>query len=42
VSAWLAPLLGIVLFEEPADLVRMLCISVIMAGIVGLKLVSTH
>ncbi len=35
-------LLGIVLFEEPADLVRMLCISVIMAGIVGLKLVSTH
>jgi quaternary ammonium compound-resistance protein SugE len=35
-------LLGIVLFEEPADLVRMLCISVIMAGIVGRKLVSTH
>jgi quaternary ammonium compound-resistance protein SugE len=35
-------LLGIVLFEEPADLVRMLCISVIMAGIVGLKLVSPH
>jgi quaternary ammonium compound-resistance protein SugE len=35
-------LLGIVLFGESADLFRILCISVIMAGIVGLKLVSTH
>jgi quaternary ammonium compound-resistance protein SugE len=33
-------LLGIVLFAEPASLPRLLCIGVIVAGILGLKLVS--
>jgi quaternary ammonium compound-resistance protein SugE len=33
-------LLGIVLFEEPADVMRLVCIALIVAGIVGLKLVS--
>jgi quaternary ammonium compound-resistance protein SugE len=32
--------LGIVLFAEPATAARLLCIGVIVAGIVGLKLVS--
>src|SRR3982750_163324 len=32
--------LGIVLFAEPATTARLLCIGVIVAGIVGLKLVS--
>jgi quaternary ammonium compound-resistance protein SugE len=33
-------LLGIVLFAEPADAPRLLCIGLILAGIVGLKLVT--
>jgi quaternary ammonium compound-resistance protein SugE len=33
-------LLGIVLFAEPATLARLGCISLIVAGIVGLKLVT--
>jgi quaternary ammonium compound-resistance protein SugE len=33
-------LLGIVLFDEPATLIRLMCIGLIVAGIVGLKLVS--
>jgi quaternary ammonium compound-resistance protein SugE len=32
--------LGIVLFREPATAVRLACIGLIVAGIVGLKLVS--
>ena len=32
--------LGIVLFAEPATAARLLCIGVIVAGILGLKLVS--
>jgi len=35
-------LLGIVLFGEPADALRLLCIALIVAGIVGLKLLSPH
>lgn len=35
-------LLGIWLFGEPADALRLLCIGLILAGIVGLKLVSRH
>lgn len=35
-----AALLGIVLFREPADLLRLLCIGLIAAGIVGLRLVE--
>ena len=33
-------ILGIVLFGEPATVVRIVCILLIVAGIVGLKLVS--
>ena len=33
-------LLGIMLFQESADLLRLLCIGLIVAGIVGLKLVT--
>ena len=32
--------LGIVLFREPATVVRLACIGLIVAGIVGLKLAS--
>ena len=32
--------LGVVLFEEPAGAARLLCISLIVAGVVGLRLVS--
>ena len=33
-------ILGILLFGEPRDLARLLCIALIVAGILGLKLVS--
>ena len=33
-------ILGIILFEEPASAMRLACIALIVAGIVGLKLVS--
>ncbi|MBB4064901.1 DMT family transporter [Gellertiella hungarica] len=33
-------ILGIWLFNEPADLLRLLCIGLIVVGIVGLKLVG--
>jgi quaternary ammonium compound-resistance protein SugE len=35
-------LLGILLFGEPRDAARLLCIALIVAGILGLKLVSPH
>ena len=35
-------LLGILLFGEPHDAARLLCIALIVAGILGLKLVSPH
>ncbi|AHG02427.1 ligand-binding protein SH3 (plasmid) [Halostagnicola larsenii XH-48] len=34
--------LGIVLFDEPASLARVVCISLIVVGIVGLHLASGH
>ncbi len=34
--------LGIVLFKEPVDISRIICILFIIIGIVGLKLVSAH
>lgn len=34
--------LGIWLFAEPADALRLACIGLIVAGIFGLKLVSAH
>jgi quaternary ammonium compound-resistance protein SugE len=33
---------GIVLFGEPRDLPRLLCIALIVAGILGLKFTSAH
>ncbi|HEU4699377.1 MAG TPA: quaternary ammonium compound efflux SMR transporter SugE [Gemmatimonadales bacterium] len=33
--------LGIVLFREPATAMRLVCIALIVAGIVGLKVAST-
>jgi quaternary ammonium compound-resistance protein SugE len=35
-------ILGIVLFNESRDMMRLLCIGLIVAGIVGLKLVSSE
>lgn len=32
--------LGILLFKEPAEIMRFVCVGVIIAGIIGLKLVS--
>jgi len=32
--------LGILLFREPPSVVRLLCIAMILAGIIGLKVVS--
>ena len=34
-------ILGIVLFAEPASLARLFCLGLIVAGIVGLKLVAS-
>jgi len=33
-------ILGIVLFKEPATVARLLCVGLIVAGILGLKLLS--
>lgn len=33
-------ILGMVLFGEPATVVRLLCVGLILAGIVGLKLTA--
>lgn len=35
-----AAILGMVLFDEPRDIVRVLCIGLIIAGIAGLKITS--
>jgi quaternary ammonium compound-resistance protein SugE len=35
-------ILGIYLFGESADLARLACIGLIVAGIIGLKLVTPH
>lgn len=35
-------ILGIVLFKEPIDPIRLVCIGFIVIGIIGLKLVSQH
>jgi quaternary ammonium compound-resistance protein SugE len=37
-----AAVLGMVLFREPATLARMICLLLIVAGVVGLKVVSEH
>jgi quaternary ammonium compound-resistance protein SugE len=33
-------ILGIILFQEPATAMRLVCIALIVSGIIGLKLVS--
>ena len=33
-------ILGIVLFKEPLDIIRIICIIIIVSGIIGLKLTS--
>ncbi len=35
-------ILGILLLDEPSDFKRLVCISLIVLGIVGLKMVSPH
>ncbi len=35
-----AAILGMILFEEPRDVLRIICILLIVAGIAGLKLTS--
>jgi quaternary ammonium compound-resistance protein SugE len=35
-------ILGIILFKEPFDIIRLFCIVLIVVGIIGLKLVSPH
>jgi len=35
-------ILGILLFHEPATVGRMLCVVLIIAGIVGLRLFTDH
>lgn len=35
-----AAILGMILFDEPRDVVRILCIMLIIAGIAGLKMTS--
>ncbi|MBE6091020.1 MAG: quaternary ammonium compound efflux SMR transporter SugE [Clostridium beijerinckii] len=34
--------LGIILFKEPVDIIRLICIGFIVIGIVGLKVISSH
>ncbi len=35
-------ILGILLFKEPVDVLRIVCMGFILTGIIGLKLVSSH
>ena len=37
-----AVMAGILLFKEPATAARLLCVTLILAGIVGLKLTDQH
>lgn len=37
-----AAVLGMILFDEPRDILRILCILLIVAGIAGLKLTSAQ
>lgn len=35
-------ILGIILFKEPVDIIRIICVGLIIIGIIGLKLISTY
>ena len=35
-------IVGILIFREPADLARMICVGLIIAGVIGLRVVSGH
>jgi len=37
-----AAVLGMLLFKEPATSARLVCVAMIVAGVIGLKLVSEH
>jgi quaternary ammonium compound-resistance protein SugE len=37
-----AAILGMILFDEPKDIIRIACIFLIIAGIAGLKLTSSN
>ena len=37
-----ATVLGIVLFDEPRDAVKLICILLILGGVAGLRLTSAH
>lgn len=37
-----AVVVGILLFHEPADPARLFCVGLILAGLIGLKMVSSH
>src|SRR5687768_8447638 len=41
IGAAATAILGIILFNEPRDIPRLLCIALILAGIVGLKLTTS-
>ena len=34
--------LGVLIWKEPMDAIRFLCVGLILAGIIGLKLISTQ
>jgi quaternary ammonium compound-resistance protein SugE len=40
IGAALTALLGMVLFNEPRDVARLICLLLIISGVIGLKLVS--
>jgi len=42
IGATFTALLGMMLFDEPRDLARLLCLLLIVVGVVGLKIVSPH
>ncbi|MDF2520968.1 MAG: putative small multidrug resistance protein [Clostridia bacterium] len=35
-------LLGVILFKEPFNIMRIVCIILIISGVIGLKLISNH
>jgi quaternary ammonium compound-resistance protein SugE len=37
-----AAILGILLFDEPRDAARLLCLGLIISGIIGLRFMATH
>jgi quaternary ammonium compound-resistance protein SugE len=40
IGAIVTVVLGIILFKEPADMIKLICIGFILIGIIGLKMSS--